>query len=593
VRGQREIEIYHDRIRETITASMDRGRYAQHHLRLARAIEAEGSYDPAVLAGHFQQAGETAAAVNYTLVAADHAVAVLAFNRAATFFRLAIDQGGWTPDELLVLRRKLARALVDAADGPGAARVYLDAAGDAAAAERIELKRLASEQLLRSGRLADGLRLLNAVARELRIWVPTTRRRAVCSLVYQRSRSALRSLELRAAPATGISAADRAVLDVYWSLVIGLAMVDPVQSSDFHTRHMLLALRLGDRDSAAMAMATEAAYRAAAGRRDTRKIQALLATAQQLSGGSSHPEAPGLIAVMDALCALLTQQWRSAWELSQRAESVLREKCTGVAWEHGANTLVAVAAALHLGEWSRLAPHLRALPGVLRDARAKGDIHSMCNALGGAHVVQLALDQPDAFAEFVGEAMSAFRKGWFTLPQFNLAMEAPVDTALYKGEAEVAWGLVESLWPQLAASLLLRVQYVAIMAFHLRARAALAMASRPGSGARRYLREAARCARRMEREHVVWADVMASVTRAGIASFGDDGAVTLDLLAAAETRARRAEMSQFVAGCQYRRGMLLGGPSGAALVAKAATWAEAEGVIAPARIFDMFLPGRF
>jgi len=592
-RGQREIEIYHDRIRETIIAALEPGEYQHHHLSLARAIEAEGVYDPAVLASHFQQGGETEAAVNYTRVAADHALAALAFNRAVKFFQLAIDQKSWSRDDLVALRRKLARALVDAGDGPGAARVYLEAARDAAASDRIELKRLASEQLLRSGRLEDGLGLLGGIARDLRIWVPATRRQAVLSLLSQRCRVRLRSLEFHTARSSGVSASDRAVLDVYWSLVIGLAMVDPVQSSDFHARHMLLALRSGDRDASAMAMATEATYRAASGRRDARKIQELLATAQRLSAGTTHPEALGLIAVMDALCTLLMGEWRSAWELSERAESVLLEQCTGVAWEQAANTLTAVAAALHLGEWSRLASYARNLPTVLRDARAKGDIHSMCNALGGAHIVFLGSDQPEAVEEFVRDAMSAFRHSCFTLPQFNLAMEAPVDIALYRRDADLAWRLVDSMWSQLVASLLLRVQYVAILAFHLRARAAIAMAASSPSHAKGYLREAAQCARKIERQHVSWGDVLASVTRAGIASFHPDSGMTLDLLAAAETRARRAQMSLYVAGCQYRRGTLLGGPAGEALVAETARWAQTEGVIAPSRVFDTFLPGRF
>lgn len=590
--GGREVEIYHDRIRTALVGAMSAAERQQEHLSLARALERESVQNPALLAAHFLEAGKRDTSVRYALAAADQAVGALAFERAARFFQLALEEGHWSTAESVGLKRRLARALADAGQGANAARVYLEAAGAVSSLERLELRRLASAQLLRSGNVDEGLEVLRTLARTLRIWLPASRWQAILSLLMQRVRVSLRPLRFQSRSPTASDVTDAAVLDVYWSLVIGLGMVDPVQSLDFQARHLLLALRVGDRDRVAMSLATEAAHRATSRRRDPVRMHALLADAYQLSAGTKHGEAPGLIGVMDALCALLTGEWRRAWELSVKAESILREKCIGVAWERAENNLVGVSAAIHLGEWSKLSAYAERLPKLVQEAKAAGDLHTVCSVLGGAHLVCLASDRPQAAEEMVLNVVSAFRSDRFSVQQFNLALEAQVDTALYRRDARRAWQLVTSMWPQLSASLVLRVQYVSIMAFHLRARAALAVAAE-GGDARPYVREASRCARRIERERMPWGDVLAAGVRAGVSSFGEDRRDTMEWLARAERGARRADMALWVAACQCRRGTVLGGSEGAALMAEADAWANRERVVNPTGIFDMFLPGRF
>jgi serine/threonine protein kinase len=586
--GPREIELYHDRIRETIVAAMSSETRRERHLALATALESEGGFDPSILAKQFQEAGDRTAAARHMFEAAEQASRVLAFDRAAQFYRLALDHGCWHGEALLQVQCKLAAALVEAERGTEAAHVYLNASRECEAPVAIELKRLAAEQLLRSAHIEEGLDLLRDIARQLDVRLPSKSWHVSLSLLWQRARVAFTSLRVRERPSAVVAREDLRVLDLYWSLAIGLQMVDVIQSCDFHARHLLLALRVGDRNRIAMSFAAEAAYRSTSGRRDLRRIRELLSTAHALSEGAERPQTRGLIAAMEALCAMLIGDWNSAWELSQHADRILREECTGVAWERSTNTQAAMAAALHLGEWSRLSDFTALLAGRLQDAKARNDIHAINSMFSGAHVCLLA-ERPWLARDLVHEAIAALPNSGFFIPHFS-ALQAQVDLALYEDNAVLAWNLAYSQWGRIQQSGLQRVQFVSIMGFHFRGRAAVAAAAGTDD-ASMYLRDARRCARWLERERGEWARMSALVVRAGVASVNGDKPAARDLLERAEADAEAAHMSHYIAACRYQRGRLVGGSDGQALIARAMVWATAQHVVDPRRIFDLLAPG--
>jgi eukaryotic-like serine/threonine-protein kinase len=89
-RDDDEVETFHDRIRETLLASLDAGELAEQHKRLALALESWGKADAEVLARHFEAAGLRGRAFDHALIAADRAERALAFDRAAALHRFAI-----------------------------------------------------------------------------------------------------------------------------------------------------------------------------------------------------------------------------------------------------------------------------------------------------------------------------------------------------------------------------------------------------------------------------------------------------------------------------------------------------------------------
>jgi serine/threonine protein kinase/tetratricopeptide (TPR) repeat protein len=84
------IGAYHVRMREAVAARIPPGVTAALHRRLAAALEEWGLAPPALMARHWQAAGEPERAVVCLLEAARQAAAKLAFERAASFYHQAL-----------------------------------------------------------------------------------------------------------------------------------------------------------------------------------------------------------------------------------------------------------------------------------------------------------------------------------------------------------------------------------------------------------------------------------------------------------------------------------------------------------------------
>src|SRR6266851_8423365 len=132
------LELYHDRIRETLAAQLSPKRVTQIHKRLAHAIEVRGIDDPEALFEHYLGAGERVRAATHAAVAARKAASALAFDRAAGFYRRALELAPARGAELVDLKRGLADALVNAGRPAEAAQAYLDVAEVATAAHSLE-----------------------------------------------------------------------------------------------------------------------------------------------------------------------------------------------------------------------------------------------------------------------------------------------------------------------------------------------------------------------------------------------------------------------------------------------------------------------
>jgi hypothetical protein len=286
-------------------------------------------------------------------------------------------------------------------------------------------------------------------------------------------------------------------------------------------------------------------------------------------------------------------QWRLALRVANDAERILSEQCSGVAWERATSTQIRFTAIFYLGEWRSLVESASHFRNQIEEAKARGDLHGMVACIPHGTLPFLILDQPVAAAQFIHDTIAAFPSKRYLMPrvwELNLL----VYTALYAGDAVGAWRLVASQWPALQASQLLRVEYVAVVAFDFRARAAIAAAATSGNQNRtHYLKEASHCARMLARKHSRWASSMALLIEAGIASVNGQHDTAAVLLERAETEFDAAEMSHYVAACKHRRGQLANGEAGRQLTAAAESWAHAQGIVNSERIFNLLAPGKW
>jgi eukaryotic-like serine/threonine-protein kinase len=129
---------------------------------------------------------------------------------------------------------------------------------------------------------------------------------------------------------------------------------------------------------------------------------------------------------------------------------------------------------------------------------------------------------------------------------------------------------------------------------HLRGRSAVAAALVAEPRRRRSLLAQARAdARRLERERVGYADGLAALVRAGVASLSDGRSPALASLRRAAAALDAAAMPLHAAAARRSEGLLLGGDAGAERIRAADAAFAAENVRNPARMTAMWIPGRF
>ena len=588
--GPEEVETYHDRIREVTESSLDLEVLKQHHYHLAVASESSPRADPRFLAVHFRRAGIMDKAFHYSVEAADQAAKALAFGGAAEWYRFALELGPAERAAAQDLRVKLGDALSNAGKGPESAEAYLAAAESVRGVESLELRRRAAAQLMMSGRTDEGLALIRRVLTAFGM-KPQTTLRSVLMFFLRRSFIRLRGLNFRERLPDEIAPWDLLRVDMCWSLIQGLGMVDPIQAHQFLPRQLLFALRCGDPYRVSLAVSTEASYLSLSGGRLKLRAQKLLQVAQVLAHKSRHPHAIGVAALVTGLSAFLRGEWKDAARLMDHAASILREQCTGVAWEMATAHMMGSVSLFLMGDLKELS---RRLPQILKEAEARGDLYEITDLRTRlSHTLHLAADEPASAHRELDSVLDRWRRKDFDL-QHWWALIGRIEIDLYSGRSDVAWKRVTEQWPALRWSFLMRVQYVCLESLHHRARAALALAcdqSMDEAERRKLLRMAARDAARMKSHRMPWGDALANLTQAGVAGARGDRAGAMSLLSAAEAGFEAADMALYAAAARRRRGQLTGGQEGRSLVDVVDVWMAGQNIRNPERMTAMLAPG--
>jgi hypothetical protein len=582
------IEIYHDRIREAVIARLHAPDQAVIHGRLARTLEVAGGADPEVLGVHFEGAGEPVRASDYYTRAAAQAGETLAFDRSARLYRQALDLHAPEGEEGRRLRARLGVALVNAGRSAEAAREYLAAAAGAGRDEVLDLKRSAADQFLRSGHIDEGLALLREVLASLGLAMPASPRRALVGLLCRRAFLWLRGLRFRWRQERDIPPEQRRLIDTCWMAGVTLTSFDPVQGAYFNIRHLLLALRAGEPSRVARALALEAAHLASTGHVRFRRVEPLFRMAEELAWQVGEPYARGFVLMIRAVAVGPFGRWRLFNDLATRAEEYLQASCTGVAWELDHLRRYFLWSLVSRGEVVELR---RRVPLVLREARERGNLYGETIVTTFAiPFLRLAEDDPTAARRELRQSIERWSRQAFHWQHLTYLLDE-VQIDLYLGEAQAAWDRLRTQWGAVARSLLLRVQQFRILMYHLRARAAVAVAATSGIDPKPFLRAAEDDCRRLEREKKPWPVAIALLVRAGTAAVRGDRTRAAALLRDVAERLNARAMPLHAAAARRQLGNILGGEEGHALVAQADSELRQRGIVNPARMTAMLAPG--
>ena len=578
MRGSDFIEPYHDRVRKSVLARLDGATLRHHHRRLAVALETSGQADPEALAVHWRDAGEPAKAAHFAQNAAEKAAKALAFDRAASFYQLAIELRGEAAT--YALHAKLADALAYAGRGDKAGDRYLIAAQMAPTADdAIELNRKAAEQLLRSGHIDRGLETIERVLAAVGMKMPATPRSALASLAWYRARLALRGLKFKERSERELPASALQRIDICWSIAAGLSMVDNFRALDYQTRQLLLALGAGEPSRVARALALEAPFIASPGEPAKEKADRLLARAVALSERIGTPELVGFVTMTSGVVRFLQGRFAEGCALSDAAETMLRERCSGLTWEYETSRFISLWSRFYRGDVREL---MRRLPPLLREAKTRGNLYALTNLRTAFTPFAFLVEDKLAAAEReADDAMSAWSRSGFHIQHCN-ALLSNVQTALYAGDGERARALLTSQWQELERSMVLRVQQIRVRAVHFRSCVAAASGAAPSV--------VERDAVLLQKEKAPWAHALGTLMRATARRLDDDADAALELLARAVEELTAADISLYATAARRRLGVAMGNSAGAAEVAAAEAWFAEQGIRNGERMAAMLVP---
>ncbi|MDA8017011.1 MAG: protein kinase [Thermoanaerobaculia bacterium] len=583
-----QVESYHDRIRETVLDTLSEEELRRQHGLLAEALEASGDADPETLAMHFQATEEADRASCYAVDAARRAENALAFARAARLYRLALDLLPPTSDERYDLEVRLGQALAGAGRSRDAADTFLSAVHHSGRADPVDVQRHAAERLLVSGHIDRGLAVLRHVLRTTGMELETRRWRSLAKLWYLRLRLRLRGLQYETRSEDDIDPESLQRIDVCWSVVVGLCLVDVLHASEFHARHLWLALRSGEAQRIARGLAMEVFFGAMEGG----DADEALARARETAGKVEGFYASSLTEMASGMISCSRGRWAEAARRLRRAERHLAETRRGVTWELDTVRQFRTLARLHLGRWNEI---FAELPMLMDQARDQDDLYLEVHLHHWVEQLQaVAADRLDEAESSLATSFEGWSHEGFHYQHFG-RLVAKTRLLLYRGLGLAAWHEVAQCWPRLQASMIQRIEMVQVQSHDLRARCALAAAASSADIDPMELRSARAVAeadaRRLERAGSNWTLGLGRTLHAGLATLEGDRDRVIEHLAVARSAFEAAEMSVHAAIARRRMGQVLG--HDVDVRAADDLLRLGNGIVRPDRIADVGAPGRW
>jgi len=571
------IEPYHDRVRETLVGTIPADRRKLHHGRLALVLETSGTADPEVLAVHFLESDDRGRAAGYYATAADQAARALAFDRAAQLYRRALSLHDPTAPQAHPLRVGLGDALANAGRGREAADAYRAALSGAKELEAIDLRRRAAYQLCISGHLAEGRTEMRELLREHGVRLPETRAGVIAQLLLNRLRLWFRRYEFEERAESKIDAAVLSRIDVIWSASAGLSMIDTVAGAALQVEGLLAALDAGEIDRVARSLAWEATHHGNLGSSVWPHTAKLLGMAEELAGRSQRPHPLGMATLTTGIAEFLIGRFASAVPLLDQAETIFRERCTGVAWEIDTAHAFAGYSLVHMGSFAELA---RRTPVAMKEADERGDLfaYTTLGAFMQPHV-HLASDDAAAARSIVETSRKLWpTTGFYLQTLCGVMADGLID--LYEDDGQRAWQRFMDAWKEISASQLLRSQMLRALTYSYRGRAALSAASRSAER-EKFLRLGEADAKRVAAEGAAWCAPYSQLMFATAALVRGERSKARDLLQKCSVEFDEIRMPSYAAAARRLSGQIIGGSGGESLIGAADEFFAREGVKNP------------
>ncbi len=591
-KAQDWLEPYHDRVREAVLTRSDPQVKLDWHRRVVVVLRMVSPVEPERIASHLEAIGANKEASRYFALAAENAIAALAFDRAAGLLAQAIgllsaSDVDEESDVLHALRIRMGDALSVAGRGREAAEALLSAVPGSGPSEAMELRRRAAEQMLISGFLDEGFKLSAQVLGSLGMKLPRTTWGAVLSLAWRRFLVRLRGTKYRQRDETQIARSELVRVDILHSISRGLTMTDHIRGADFNTRFLLAALRLGEPSRILTAMTIEANCASGMSPGSPYSVRILKSCDHMLAKCPSEVASVYLDAA-HGIHHFMLGEWSVARD---HFETCIDRSAglTGMSWERGMVHFQLMWSLFYMGEFAEMQ---RRIPPLLQDARDRGDLFTVSGLILGLYnMVILDKDGPRCAQMEIDEVLERWTVQGYHL-QHYWALLSRVPARLHEGRGSAIVGFIRNEWKSLKRSFLIHVPAIRVESLILLGRSILASALATRGVARRdWLAQIPSLISPLIHGKGEWSQSLGALIAAGWEYQSGREAQAMESLSKAIEKLDSAGMGLYSAAARIRLGRLEGGDSGAGLVDRGFGFFQRQGVRDPAGMLRVLAPG--
>lgn len=575
------LECYHDRIRQSVAQALPQELQTSRHSRIAKVL-VDKKAPPEDIVPHLIASGAEHQVAEHARRAAESAARSFAFARAADFYELVLKYGIFPPRESATYREKWARCLVQAGQTQKAVPLLLSAAEHLP--DALELRSEAAGHLLAGGRISEGMSVAETVLKDIGGSLPRSQLAAGTMFAWNELKLRLRRYRLgrkRRGAASRTLARDT---DVYLSFARGFNVSSPLHSTAFFAKASNMALQLGDRRRAAMALGGHSAM-----------ISALFpnGVGQMLDRCWRYAKECGDAVALKYAAAgeAFTHYFNFGFE---RAHRIGVESLTYFAaqparhnFEEERMHLLTALCRVPLGFFGQLE---KSLPQVMREMERRGEIFAaaMLNT-GSGSFLALVRDDVDALIQGLSN-LDKFERSSGDYLSFYEGF-ARVNLALYTGEVKEALAFIEAHEKPWRKTGITHIEIGNVTVRLMRAQLMMRdFATTSPAEQRRYLRRMEKDARKLVHSRYVFGRAAGKMIESCARLVKGDKPGLLAALAESEALWESAEVLAYADAVRYVRGCALGGERGEQMMRVSLGRLEAEGVRAPEVFLRIFQP---
>ncbi len=461
-----ELEIAHDRFREIVLESMLPERTHRRHFRLARILLSETPPPWSRIAHHYWKAERFRESAACYMEAARSSARHNAFVEALWFLERAFHpDADRTEAERRVALRLQADCYAASGDSTAAIAAYQHLQTNISDPhEKAHIECLLGEQWIRAGKLKEGINGLHKVLTNLGVatldrdtWLSNFRLRMEARQFALSSPAAIFGLNTK----EPFSAAEQCLNRV----ASPLTFMDVSLGSRLIINLAKLAMHRGRDSDRALAIIRWSMLLSLGSRSMRYRAVRWLRAGRRLARTSCNLNAQALGRLVT--CLWLMQQGRFVDSLKQgkQALSLYRDAELSHHWEAGFVQWSLLSHHWYVAHFKQLCESTEELRRQAKDRQdSMWSFWMHCNC---AQLSDLVLDQPLAGRRSLELAKQSVDGLSFQSPKFFLWI-TELRQALYEGDPATAVEKLESQWPQLRASSMLRINYYAWIAYSLR-----------------------------------------------------------------------------------------------------------------------------